>query len=64
MPNLNVSKKLEILNLVESRVPYSEISKKYGISKGTVFNIWKIKDQLRGIQQQNIGIRPKKTPEL
>ena len=50
-------KKLEILKLVESKVPYSVISKRYGISKGTVFNIWKIKDQLRGIQQQNGNLK-------
>jgi len=57
MPNLSALQKLEIAKLIDSNVSYSEIARRYGISKGTVTNIKKIHRELKQLQEQNSNIK-------
>jgi len=64
MPNLTALQKLEIIKLIDSNVPYSEIAKKYGIAKGTITNIKKIQGELQQLQEQNSNMKSIKTIKL
>ena len=58
--HLNVSERQEVLDLIDKKVSYREISEKFGIAVSTVSNVKKQRHPVKEHQEKNFNIKSKR----
>jgi DNA invertase Pin-like site-specific DNA recombinase len=53
---LELGKKIEILQKIDLKVPYSKLALEYNIGKGTITNIKKNREELEAAWQENKSV--------